>query len=45
MSGQWYQQFTDEEETARLAEVSPELTEGFSSASSVPLTVGFKFKL
>lgn len=43
--GQWYQQFTDEEETAQLADVSPDLQEGFSSASSVPLTVGLRFRL
>lgn len=44
-SGQWYQQFADEEETARLAKISPDLNEGFDSASSVPLTAGFKFRL
>lgn len=45
VGGQWYLQFTDEEETRVLAEVSPDLSEGFDSASSVPLYVGLKFKL
>lgn len=45
VAGDWYQQFTDEEETQRLARVSPDLDQGFDSASSVPLTLGFKFGL
>lgn len=38
--GEWYQMFTDEDETLKLAQVSPELDEGFDSASSVPIQVG-----
>lgn len=45
VGGEWYQQFTDEAETQRLVKVSPDLSEGFSSATSVPITLGLKFRL
>lgn len=45
LSGQWYQQFTDEDETAPLAEISPDLDGGFSSASSLPISLGLRLKL
>ncbi len=44
LGGQWYLQFTDEEDTQALASLTPELSEGFDSASSIPLYAGLSVK-
>lgn len=41
--GQWYLAFTDEEDTAALTDGTLQ-TEGFDTASSLPLTLGVKVK-
>jgi len=45
VGGQWYLQFTDEEDTRALASLTPDLSEGFDTASTVPLYAGIEFKL
>lgn len=41
--GQWYMQFTDEQETAPLAELSTDLSGGFGTASSAPISLGLSW--
>lgn len=43
LGGQWYLQFTDEADTQPLAELAG-LTEGFDSASTIPIYAGLKLK-
>lgn len=45
VGGQWYLQFTDEDDTRALASLTPELNQGFDTASSFPLYAGLKLKL
>lgn len=45
LGGQWYLQFTDEEDTRPLSQLSSELRGGFDSASTVPLYAGVDLKL
>lgn len=43
--GQWYLQFTDEQDTRPLSELSPELEGGFDSASTLPFYAGVELTL
>lgn len=45
LGGQWHLQFADEGDTRPLSQLSPELQDGFDSASTVPLYTGVELKL
>lgn len=44
LDGQWYLVMADEEETSVLTQASPDLEEGFDTASSIPLTLGIRLR-